>query len=192
MGPNCFVAWPDPGGAWRDSGLGGLFAYLVYRGLGIPERARVDVTGHLYTTTMPLNDALASQLWAPPRVGRPFDLLHDEEPLSPWSKELRCVIYLGSTQRSLVHTETGEHFQVRRENLTMDGDAIAHVLDYEYNWPGDILTFVGTEMEPAPLQEWLARTAERRWVGDIPAEPSHQRAPLTTTSAPPNRSGPLP
>lgn len=158
--------WPSPEGDWQDSGHGGLFAYLVYRHIGVGERTRVDVTGHLYTTTLPLNKALASQLWAPPRVERPFELLHDEEPLSPWSQELRGVLYLGSTKRSLVHVDTGEHFQVSREHLIHDGDAIAHVLDYEYNWPGDILTFVATEPDPPPLQEWIAVTAERRWIGN--------------------------
>lgn len=179
MGPDCFVNWPAPGGAWEDSGHGGLFAYLVYRHLGIGERTRVDVTGHLYATTLPLNKALASQLWAPPQVELPFELEWDEEPLSPWSKELRAVLFLGSTRRSLVHADTGEHFQVCREHLNRDGDAIAHVLDYEYHWPGDILTFVATEADPAPLREWIALTAERRWIGDP------NLAPLETALLPP-------
>lgn len=138
MAQHCFVLWPDPGeGEWIDSGQGGLFAYLVYRALHIADRSDVDVGVQLITPALPLEESLARQLWAPPWPGR----TEGEEPLA-LAAAMRTAIYLGSTGHTLVHRDDGRHFRVCRDDLTRDGDAVAHVLDYEYSMPGDILTFL--------------------------------------------------
>jgi hypothetical protein len=131
-----------------------------------PDRARVDVFPCLTSTTMTFPEALLRQLWAPPRVERPA-VLNGEGPLHPWSRPLRSVLWLGSTPRALRHRDTGERFQVCRENLTREGDEIAHLLDYVYGsegdvMPGDILTFCGRPVDPPPLAGWLELERRRR------------------------------
>jgi hypothetical protein len=154
------VAWPV-GDDWVDSGDGGLFAYLVHRAVATPDRARVDVFPCLTSSAMTFPEALLRQLWAPPRVERPA-VLNGEGPLHPWSRPLRSVLWLGSTPLALRHRDTGERFQVCRENLTRDGDAVAHCLDHVYDWPGDILTFCGRPVDPPPLAGWLEIQRRRR------------------------------
>lgn len=136
-----FVNWPgDDDPQWRDTRQGGLFALLAYRLDPALDRITVDVDARLYSPTMPTRTALAHQLWAAPDLGGPVQWSHS---LRPWNEPLRAVVYLGSTPRSLVHVDTGEPFQVCRRHLTMTGDSVAHVLDYEYRFSGDILTFSG-------------------------------------------------
>lgn len=153
---DCLVLWPEVGDDWTDTGDGGLFSYLVYRGLGRPERTYVDVSAHLNTPHIAntLDRALEAQLWAPPFQSPPI-LGSTRRPRQPegWSVELRAAIYLGSTDKSLVRRDTGEHLQVCRENLTHTGDAIAHALDFEYGWPGEILTL----LSPDPHGGFLGR-----------------------------------
>lgn len=159
------VSWPV-GPDWVDSGDGGLFAYLVHRGVAAPDRANVDVFPCLASSAMPMPEALLRQLWAPPRVERPA-VLNGEGPLHPWSRPLRSVLWLGSTPRSLRHRVTGVGFQVCREDLTLTGREVAHILDYMHGvdgdlFPGDILTFCGRPVDPPPLAGWLELERRRR------------------------------
>lgn len=138
------VLWPEPDDPdWRDTKQGGLFAYLVYREVGPPDRAEIDVFAHLSSPGLALPKALASQLWAPPHVTQPRGAPRS---LAPWSKPLRAAVYLGSCPWTPVGRR-GAPFQVCRTDLTKTGDAIAHALDYELGYAGDILTFVSPAMK---------------------------------------------
>jgi hypothetical protein len=147
------VKWPE-GDEYDDAAAGGLFAYLVHRFLAVPDRATVDVFPRLASDALAFPDALERQLWAPPKCERVVEL-NGEGPLHPWSRPLRSVLWLGSTPRALRHRDTGINFQVCRQDLTMDGDAITHCLDHVYGLPGEILTLVGRPVDPPPLARWL-------------------------------------
>lgn len=147
MDQNVFVLWPDgEDPEWRDTRQGGLFAFLVYRGIIGLDLPKVDVKARLGVPRMPLGAALSSQLWAPPSITGP----PGERSVESWSRSLRAVLFLGSSVRSTVHVPDGDPFQVTRGSLTKTGDAMMHVLDYEYGLDGVLLTFSGLPQEPRP------------------------------------------
>lgn len=150
---DCFVLWPEVAGEWVDSGQGGLFAYLIYRCVGVPERAMIDVAPRLNSPVKPITRALEMQLWSPPFRGRgPDPAPLPNEGARAWSTELRAAMYLGSTPASLM-TASGAHLQLCRTDLTLDGDAVAHCLDHVYASPGEILTLLA----PKPTGKWWRR-----------------------------------
>jgi hypothetical protein len=125
------VAWPG-GAEWVDSGDGGLFAYLVWRTVATPDRARVDVFPCLTSTTMTFPEALLRQLWAPPRVERPA-VLNGEGPLHPWSRPLRAVAVAGVDAAGVAASGDGRAVP----GVPGEPDAgrvmeVAHCLDHVY------------------------------------------------------------
>jgi hypothetical protein len=112
------VAWPESD-AWRDTGEGGLFAWLVVPAKEYDTAATVDCWAMLSDPDVALNH---KDLW--PHAGS-FSREEDEN-----SAPLAAAVFLGSTRASLWNDEGGTYFIATAGDLTKAG-ADLHALLYE-------------------------------------------------------------
>lgn len=147
-----FVNWPTDWDVWRDSGEGGLFAYVVWgtvdgswvagsKHCNIDVKPQIPIGDVLVSALGPLKDEFKDQ-------GREFSELTREYTEQGYALaslevqvEVSTAVFLGSTRSSLHNA--GDYFSVGADDLTDEGKALVAALTAAYGEP-TFLTYLDT------------------------------------------------
>jgi hypothetical protein len=141
------INWPVPwsGTGYRDSGEGGLCAFLVYpypegewKYDNRPENCHVDTWAYMPWPDVFIGGAKKDEFWSGEYNWE------SDEPFDHFSKACLAVIFLGSTNNALFSDDAGEYFIATEYHLTPAGKAVKQNLDIVYDQEGKILTFLDT------------------------------------------------
>lgn len=164
------VAWPEPGDRWRDTGEGGLYAFLVIPADDTISRSTGGccVCTYTYLTRPEIcvtpGDAI-KELWEDsPEWGQEdstkvhnarqkleaaghkdtADSLTNLIGYDQLSIPLAVSIFLGATSNALLDEKGDAYFHVQPQHLTAAGLDLYGALEKTHDHPPQILTFLDT------------------------------------------------
>lgn len=145
-----FVNWPFPDDQdYRDSGEGGLFAYVAWPTFDdaechIDAMPQIPLADVLVAAHGSLDEDFRLQARDYRRRDNSGEEVSYEEMMFDLQIALGTVVFLGSTSASLYSERKGEYFSATADSLTAEGRAVVDALSAAYGVEPTFLTYLDT------------------------------------------------